>query len=770
MANASQVTSYSPWATASPYLTDILGRAQSLYGQQAPLYANPAANFGFGQATGAVGSALGGNTTLGGMASQISPIAGGNISSQFANPFGTTGNLDATGAIRQALSGTPDYSAVNGALDAANTQQWNQLYNQVIPQLNQRASFLGNPSGAIKDLNSAVTQIGQNQSLNAQQAYLGQYNLAKQQQQQAASLVANGGLQGQSNALGLGGLAGQLAQGQGSQSLQAAQLFPGISTLPQQNLNDYASIVGNATGRYGTQNQTVNPGSGQTIANVLGGLTAGAGLYNTLFPQNGSGLGSALLKGGGSLLGGISGLFGSGSSALNNYLNNGNSTAIVDQYGSNGIMADTPFDWSTFSNPTLHDVGMPDTSQWDTGNINWGDGQNPSSAGGEAATTEQALSNFQTTSTTPSFDAYQATAPDTSNSPSMGSMVGTGGNALGTIGAGLGIVNGVRSGSPVGYASAGLGAAKLAASNNAFGSDSKAIGGGVGLASNALGIYGGIKQGGVAGDSSAAVNAAQLGSRLGVLPGAVGTAAGYVAAPLAVYNFAKNYQSGATGSDAMNGATAGATVGGAGFGPVGAVAGGVIGGAIGAIASAFGPGAKDPETVGAQQLLNATSSNGNNPAVAASVSNPYLMLQGLMDQHHSDLPIFQKYGRADALGFTKDMTSQINSALKSGTISKSDSPNTVYQKVVQPWVQSMGDWDKVGSTYKSTVTGLLQNMTSQYMNGQQYGNPWTNTEGWSSIGGENPFLNLTPFGGTTVAMPTTANSSPGRTGGITRRN
>lgn len=758
MANASQVTSYSPWATASPYLTDILGRAQSLYGQQAPLYTNPAANFGFGQATGAVGSALGGNTTLGGMASQISPIAGGNISSQFANPFGMTGNLDATGAIRQALSGTPDYSAINGALDAANTQQWNQLYNQVIPQLNQRASFLGNPSGAIKDLNSAVTQIGQNQSLNAQQAYLGQYNLAKQQQQQAASLVANGGLQGQSNALGLGGLAGQLAQGQGSQSLQAAQLFPGISTLPQQNLNDYASIVGNATGRYGTQNQTVNPGSGQTIANVLGGLTAGAGLYNTLFPQNGSGLGSALLKGGGSLLGGISGLFGSGSSALNNYLNNGNSTAIVDQYGSNGIMADTPFDWSTFSNPNLQDVGMPDTSQWDTGNINWGDGQNPSSAGGEAATTEQALSNFQTTGTTPSFDAYQATAPDTSNSPSMGSM----GSALGTIGSALGIAGGVQSGKPTGYAGAGLGATKLAASQNLFGGNSSSINAGAGAATNVLGIYNGINQGGVVGDTSAAANAAQLGARTGFLPGAVGTAAGYVAAPLAVYNFAKNYQSGATGSDAMNGAAAGAAVGSV-VPVVGTAIGAIAGGAIGALTSAFGPGAKDPETVGAQKLLNATSANGNNPAVAGSVTNPYLMLQGLMDQHSSELPIFQKYGRANSLGFVKDMTTQINTALRSGQISKSDTPDTVYQKVVQPWVNSLGDWNKVGDTYKSTVSGLLQNMTSQFMTGQEYQN-------WSAIGGDNPFVSMTPFGGVSVAMPTTANSSPGRTGGITRRN
>ncbi len=133
-----------PWSAASPYITDIMGKAQGLYGTQAPTY-NPASNFGYKQATNAVG---------------------------------------------QDLSGTPDYTAVNKAIGAANDQQWNQFYQSVVPQLNQRASFLGNPSGAIKDLNSSITNLTQNQNLNAQQAYLGQYDQAKQRQLQAASMCA----------------------------------------------------------------------------------------------------------------------------------------------------------------------------------------------------------------------------------------------------------------------------------------------------------------------------------------------------------------------------------------------------------------------------------------------------------------------------------------------------------------------------------------------------------------------------------------------------
>ena len=768
MANASQVSTYDPWGTASPYLTDILGRAQSLYGQQAPLYANPAANFGYGQATGAVGSALGGNTTLGGMASQISPIASGNISSQFANPFGTTGNLDATGAIRQALSGMPDYSAVNGALDAANTQQWNQFYNQVIPQLNQRASFLGNPSGAIKDLNSAITQIGQNQNLNAQQAYLGQYNLAKQQQQAASSLVANGGLQGQSNALGLGGLAGNLAQGTGAQSLTAAQLFPGISTLPQQNLSDYASIVGNTAGRYGTQTQTINPSTGQTIANVLGGLTAGAGLYNSLFPQSGGGAGNALLGGLGKLLGSGSGTPTS-QQQINDFLAslnssgglNGNDFTNLDlsndgsilgnygTYGSNGFAntGDSNLMNTDFSSASLFGNTF-DQSLLDQYNY-------PSTAGGEAAT--PTLSNIQTTSTTPAFDAYQATnngsstaATPSSSSPTMGSMSSTG-SLLGAAGAGIGIANGVRSGTPTGYAGAGIGATKLAASNNAFGSNSGSVNSAAGGASNALGIYTGLKQGGALGDTTAAVNAAQLASRFsssGIL-GAAGTAAGYVAAPLAVYSAVKNYESGKTGSDTLQGAEAGAAIGSI-IPGIGTVVGGVVGAAVGAIASAFGPGAKDPETAGVQKLIDTVGAHPDQSSlITAAVQNPYIAMAGLMDRRESTLPMYSQYGRMGEQKFTNDMVGKINQAVAANPALKND-PGAVYSQVIAPWVNSMGNgYSKVGDTYKATTQGLVQQMVTQYMNG-------TAAQNWKAIGGDSPFsgiYNGSPF--TAVPAPPT---------------
>lgn len=760
MANASQVTTYNPWATASPYLTDIMGQAQGLYNSQSPLYANPAPNFGFGQATGAVGNALGGTTMLGGMASQIGPIAGANISSQFANPFGTTGNLDATGAIGQALSGTPDYSAVNGALDAANTQQWNQFYNQVVPQLNQRASFLGNPSGAIKDLNSAITNIGQNQSLNAQQAYLGQYNLAKQQQQSAASLVANGGLQGQSNALGLGGLGGQLSQGTGAQSLTAAQLFPGISTLPQQNLADYGSIVGNAAGKYGAQTQTINPSSAQSLANILGGITAGSGLYNTLFPQNGGGAGNAIIGGLGKLLGfnsspNYSGqdpaMFGGVINQSDPFANqgpSGNEQTYVSP-GSSGI-PNNPYEGNVdpgfgapdnYYNPTPTYSDSVNNQDWLGGSF--------TSAGGQAATqTEPTASDIQSAGITPSFDAYQAQSPDSGSaaaaSASSGSSIGS---MLGTAGSVFGIANGLRSGTAAGDASAALGAARLANKAGVFGAPSSTVGGGLGAASGILGIYNGLQQGGVSGYAGATAGALGTGAGVASMAGekalasTLGSAAGAIAAPLALYNFATNYQSGAGGSDALNGAEAGATIG-SGFGPIGTVVGGVIGGAVGAISSAFGPGAKDPETVGVQKLIDTVGAHPDQASqITGAVGNPYIAMAGLFDRRESTLPMYQQYGRMGEQKFTTDMVGKINQAVANGTISKGSSADDIYNKVVDPWVSSMGSgWKNVGKTYTDTTQGLLKQMISQYTSGQYANN-------WVSVGGDNVFGNMPSFGG-----------------------
>lgn len=383
-----QVTT--PWSGAQPYLTDVLQQSSQLYKGGGPAYypgqtfVGPTEGqigawgtqlnyadqvFGgqqapqFGQATGALGNALAGNTSLGSMANTLSPIASSALQSgfsggapsfnpsQFTPSLGSIGGMDTTGAFSKALSGQPDYSAVNNAIGAANQQQFNQLYSDVIPQLNQRASFLGNPSGALKSLNSTLTNLTNNQNLNAQQTYLGQLNRAQDTQQQAAQYLTGAGLQaaglGQQGAvananvggdyrqqlLGLGGLAGNLASGASSDALRGVSLFPSLAqtgtvpgqlqsqfadwganfqnqalqdqlnrynyyqNLPYQNLSQYSGLV-NGYGGLGGTTSTKVPN------NPVAGAAGGAILGNQIGSGIGSGYGGwgAIL---GSILGGI---------------------------------------------------------------------------------------------------------------------------------------------------------------------------------------------------------------------------------------------------------------------------------------------------------------------------------------------------------------------------------------------------------------------------------------------------------------------------------
>jgi Chaperone of endosialidase len=357
--SSSGTTVTQPWAGAAPYLSNVLSQAATNYQGGGPAY-YPGQSFvgptpgqisgwdtqlnyadqvfggqqapQFGQATGALGNALTGNTDLGALSSGLSPLAGGTLSQSFASPFGTAGGLDARGAISGALSGTPDYTAVGNAVGAANQQQFNQLYSDVIPQLNQRASFLGNPSGSIKTLNSTLSNLTNNQNLNAQQAYLGEYNRAKAAQEGAAQLVSQGGLSSQSNALGLGGLAGNLATGQNDAALRGVALFPSIAQTgavpgqlassfgdwgagfqnqalqdqinrynyyqnePLSNLQNYSALV-NGYGGLG-QTSSTTPSSSQKAGSALGGALAGAQLGTQVYPGWGTvigGIGGAAL-------------------------------------------------------------------------------------------------------------------------------------------------------------------------------------------------------------------------------------------------------------------------------------------------------------------------------------------------------------------------------------------------------------------------------------------------------------------------------------------
>jgi hypothetical protein len=181
------------------------------------------------------------------------------------------------------------------------------------------------------------------------------------------------------------------------------------------------------------------------------------------------------------------------------------------------------------------------------------------------------------------------------------------------------------------------------------------------------------------------------------LAGTLGSAAGYLAAPLSLYNFAKTWQSGNTGADALGGAEAGASIGSI-IPGIGTVIGGLIGGAVGALSSAFGGGKADPESVSANNLDAVVKSSGASTAqVAATMQNPstaYQYLAGIMDAKNNTTghsqPIEQVFGREGEQNMMDQMTKQINSAISSGQISKTATPQQIYDQVVAPWLTSKG--------------------------------------------------------------------------------
>jgi hypothetical protein len=303
-----------PWGGAQPYLRDVMAQAGRLASSEPSYYGGPLtvgalpseqsafqqqsnyaqSVFGdnsldgrqpslqYGNVTGALNNQVSGNTTLGGMANQLAPQATGALGQQFSqgpsslggnyniNPnamapqFGRAGSLDATGAYQRMLSGTPDYAGAQGAIDAANAPILRQFEQDVLPGLNERATFLNNPTGGYKQLNRILPEMGERMSNNAQTIMNQERLRALSAQESAAGAISQGGLQSwgmgldaasrqaglnlqadttnaglrdsyRADVLNYGSLAGQLAGQSGQQQLGAAGMFPSIYGMGQES-------------------------------------------------------------------------------------------------------------------------------------------------------------------------------------------------------------------------------------------------------------------------------------------------------------------------------------------------------------------------------------------------------------------------------------------------------------------------------------------------------------------------------------------------------
>jgi hypothetical protein len=417
--NTTTVQKSDPPAYLQPFLTDI---AQTAYrNSQTPPAFFPGATFlgptqgqldayaqqfdytnsvfggarapSFSEATGALSDNLTGRTGLGQFTGGITPLASQSLQQGFSmgpnfdpskftpsvnyDPNAFTSTLAGSGptaaAYSRALSGTPDYAGLQGSIDAANAPILRQFNEEFLPQLSQRAAFLGNPTGGIKALNKVLPQLGQQLGENALRATEGERQRALAEQLQTAQFLTGAGLQGaqtgaglglqgyglglqgasqnagvqdafRGQALGLGQLAGGFQGQLANNQLQGISQFGDLSSLgaspgqlsaqfadfgrgfQQQALDDQIArfnyyqnlpnqslggLVGliNPQAGFGGVQTNMGPG-GSRAGGALGGALGGAA-SGAAIGSVVPGIGTAIGAIGGGLIGGLGGYFGS---------------------------------------------------------------------------------------------------------------------------------------------------------------------------------------------------------------------------------------------------------------------------------------------------------------------------------------------------------------------------------------------------------------------------------------------------------------------------
>lgn len=330
---STQKTTSEPWKPAQPYLQDIFQQASQL-SKQTPqyypgqttvgalpseqqawnqLFAANANTFGQGgayeNASGALTNTLTGNTPLAGMASALSgPATQGLISGIQQGPasvgrygfdttlnpyamapqFGQAGSLDATGALQSALSGQPDYSGAQANIDAANAGILRDFQNNILPSLNSRATFLNNGTGGIKALGNILPDLGARMNENATSILEAERQRALGAQQNAANLVAQGGLSSYGMGLTAAGQQAGLQQALAGQNLATDQANAGLQNNYLSNLLNFGSLAGQLGSQSGLQQLSAVsqfPGMAQT-ALMPGQTSAAYADYQRQLAQN----------------------------------------------------------------------------------------------------------------------------------------------------------------------------------------------------------------------------------------------------------------------------------------------------------------------------------------------------------------------------------------------------------------------------------------------------------------------------------------------------
>ncbi len=176
---------------------------------------------------------------------------------------------------------------------------------------------------------------------------------------------------------------------------------------------------------------------------------------------------------------------------------------------------------------------------------------------------------------------------------------------------------------------------------------------------------------------------------------------------------------------------------GAAAGSVVPIIGTAVGAIVGLIASGVFNRKKAAEDANFQQAMAIYRQNPNG---VYDIANKYLVLAGLFDLHpdqiKGNIPIYKKYGRMGEQRFVTDMCNLIYQAAQSGKITATDTPQSLFFRIVQPWIDGFGYGPMVDSN-SDMITRILVGMTAEYVMGGQ--------SAWYAVGGQYPFGSLPKF-------------------------
>jgi hypothetical protein len=231
------------------------------------------------------------------------------------------------------------------------------------------------------------------------------------------------------------------------------------------------------------------------------------------------------------------------------------------------------------------------------------------------------------------------------------------------------------------------------------------------------------------------------------------TAMGTAAAALGAYNTAKSIEAGKEGRAAFDAFMTAAQFG----GPITAIAAAAI--------AALGASMVTTKEFGDKALENYWKAVDSGRGIGQTP--PEELAQGFINFYRTnknEFPGQAKYGRTGNEDFVYDMTQVINKAVKDGTVDKGANAAAIYEKVVQPWLNTMGEGPK-NEDARRVQDFMMTDLINSFMQGKPISNAQVKGDKKFKIVSERPV-----FAGTAPADMQVDGQMPanfqGRPGGI----